>query len=179
LLDACAVVNLFATGAIEEIAHAVGGRVAIAESVFNEAQYVFVGGNGPDRRDRQKIDLSPLLASRSIEVLVSSSDDELTTFIDLTRVLDDGEAMTGALAIHRGLSVVTDDRKAIRVLTEQGVICHSTLKLVHNWSEKHRIEAFELRAALIQMQDKARYAPGRSHPLRAWWESAVATEQTR
>ena len=36
--------------------------------------------------------------------------------MDLSAVIDDGEAITGAIALHRGYAVAIDDRKARRVL---------------------------------------------------------------
>ena len=62
-------------------------------------------------------------------------------YIDLTQELDDGEAMTAAVAIHRRLPVVTDDRKALRVLERHALASHSTLDLVRNWSEQASVDS--------------------------------------
>ena len=41
---------------------------------------------------------------------------EEASFVELAAVLDDGEAVTGAIALNRGHLVAIDDRKARRVL---------------------------------------------------------------
>jgi predicted nucleic acid-binding protein len=46
-----------------------------------------------------------------------NNETEATTFVDLSREMDDGEALTCALAMHRQCDVATDDRKARRILS--------------------------------------------------------------
>lgn len=58
--------------------------------------------------------LESLASDAAVACLVSEEEE---TYVNLALQLDDGEAATGALAIHRGAVVATDDRKAIRILT--------------------------------------------------------------
>src|SRR5207249_207764 len=103
LLDACAVVSLYATRQMKEILRAVNGKVAVADLVATEAQFVFRGGNGEDARERDPIDLGPLIGDGILSVLAADVEDELLAFIDLTRVFSrqgrggQGEAMTASL----------------------------------------------------------------------------------
>jgi predicted nucleic acid-binding protein len=130
LLDAGSVVSLYATRCMDEILAACDGTVAIADIVAQEAQFVRRGGSGEDTAERDPVILTPMVDAGVIRVVTTDIEAELLTFIDLTRQLDDGEAMTAALAIHRGYVVVTDDRKAERVLTEHSVSVRPTLDLV-------------------------------------------------
>jgi hypothetical protein len=66
---------------------------------------VFRGGDGPDATEREPIDLGPLEKMGLITTLAADSEDETLTYIDLTLEMDDGEAMTGAIASHRGVVV--------------------------------------------------------------------------
>jgi predicted nucleic acid-binding protein len=173
LLDACVVVNLYATGRMGEIVATIAGTVAIVDVVRQESQHVHRGGNGEDRSELDPIDLDPLISAGAIQVLTSEDDAELMTFIDLTRELDDGEAMTAAVAIHRSGIVVTDDRKAARLLSENSVSHQSTLDLCKVWAETATETQESMRTALIAIRERGRYEPPRNHPLRAWWESIL------
>ena len=170
LLDACSVVSLYACRRTAEIIGAVEAAVAIADLVAGEAQYVFRGGIGDDAREREPVDLRPLVETGMLSVIATDDDAELMTYIDLTRQLGDGEAMTAALAIHRGATVVTDDRKAERVLASRGVPIRATLDLLRVWAEGQGLPSPELRDVLIDLRQRGRYEPHRNHPLRLWWE---------
>jgi predicted nucleic acid-binding protein len=179
LLDACAVVSLYATRQMVEILRVVEGKVAVADLVATEAQFVFRGGNGEDARERDPIDLGPLIDDGIISIISTDVEDELLTFIDLTKAFSrqgrggQGEAMTAALAIHRQCIVVTDDRKATRILKEHGVLLRTTLDLIRAWADRGGIGADVLGAALLDLRERGTYEPPRSHPLREWWEGAL------
>jgi hypothetical protein len=77
----------------------------VADVVRREAGYVFRGGDGPDTTEREPIDLGPLEEAGLLTTLSAESEEELRIYIDLTLEMDDGEAMTGAIASHRGVVV--------------------------------------------------------------------------
>ena len=179
LLDACAVVSLYATRQLSEILRVVEGKVAVADIVATEAQFVFRGGSGDNAKERDLIDLRSLLDNGILLILSTDVEDELLTFIDLTQVFSrqgrggQGEAMTAALAIHRQCIVVTDDRKATRILNERGVLLRTTLELIRAWADQGAVGADVLSAALFNLREHGTYEPPRSHPLRGWWEAAL------
>jgi predicted nucleic acid-binding protein len=168
LLDACVVVNLFASRRIAEIVDLIEGTAAIVETVNRESQYVLRGGDGDDAKEREPVDLLPLTSAGVITILTSDDESELMTFIDLSRELDDGEAMTAALAIHRGGIVVTDDQKASRLLRDRGIALLSTLDLCKHWAEYAAESPESVRTLLLAIRERGRYEPSRSHPLRHW-----------
>jgi hypothetical protein len=174
LLDACSLINLYATRRIAAILGSHPGRFGVVDTVRREAGYVFRGGDGPDATEREPIDLGPLEKMGLITTLAADSEDETLTYIDLTLEMDDGEAMTGAIAVHGGFTVVTDDRKALRVLSERGVTCETTLDLIKGWAERTNVPRNELRMALLNVRQRARYVPHRTHHLRAWWDEAMS-----
>jgi predicted nucleic acid-binding protein len=177
LLDACVIVNLYATRCLGEIVATVAGTVAIVDVVKRESQHVRRGGTGEDRNELDPINLEPLISARAIRVLTSDDDAELMTFIDLTRELDNGEAMTAAVAIHRGGIVVTDDQKAARLLRENGVPLQSTLALCKVWADTAAESQEVVRTALNAIRERGRYEPPRSHPLRTWWETMLLSQE--
>jgi predicted nucleic acid-binding protein len=152
---------------------AVDGPVAVVDVVEREAQYVFRGGDGEDAKERESIDLQPSVAQGALTVIGSTDEEELLTYIDLAQELGAGEAMTAALAIHRGYTVVTDDRKAARVLAGQTVTLRTTLDLVRAWADHQAVSAEVLRVVLTDLRERGNYYPARSHPLRSWWDTAL------
>lgn len=152
----------------------VPGRFAIVDNVSREAQFVFRGGTGPDAREREPVELQPLLDRGILDVLVAEEERTLVTFIDLAQHIDEGKAMTGALAIHLRCVVVTDDKKAVRVLTEHGVPIRSTLDILKQWGELEHVDAITLSKVLKDLRQRGHYEPARTHPLRTWWDDALA-----
>lgn len=169
LLNACAVLSLYATRYMAEILDTMVGPVAVAQLVVDEALYIRQIVEG--KVEPERVDFGPLVGSGRLDVLSAESDEELQTFIDLAVELDDGEAMSAALAIHRDRVLVTDDRKAERLLAGR-VRMRSTLDVVKQWAELRQVPQPEVRAALIGI-DQRGYRPARRHPLFGWWESVL------
>ena len=117
--------------------------------------------------------VSPLIDDGLLLVVRLDNPDEEASFVGLAAVIDDGEAMTGAIALSRGFSVAIDDRKARRVLGEwaHGVRLVSTLELIQQWGASVQIE--DVSRALQYMRHGARYFPGPRDPLYGWWRSMV------
>lgn len=150
------------------------GTYAICDVVVAEAQYVRRGGLGEDAGDLERIDLEPLIRGELLTMLHASTEDESNTFIDLVvSGLDDGEAMSGAIAFHRGGTVVTDDRPATNRLRQAGIETMPALQLVKIWAEREHVTGDMLTEVIVSIRGRARYIPPKSHPFRTWWESAL------
>ena len=67
----------------------------------------------------EPVDLSSLVDEGLVRVMALETPGEEATFVELAALVDDGEAITGALAAHRQCALATDDRKARRVLGER------------------------------------------------------------
>jgi len=173
-LDACCLLNLFATRHIEHILRTLQRRYAIATAVRAEAKWIYRGGGGDDARDRDTLDTEPLVAAGLLEVLMPDTDAENDDYVAFAVVLGDGEAMTAALAIHRGGSVATDDQKARRELNARApeIVLSSTTELLHEWSNAACIEPGVLAQALQDVRTRAQFVPSSGDPLRSWWDTA-------
>ena len=99
----------------------------------------------------------------------NGTEEELTTFIDFAVGLGDGEAMTAAIALHRGLTVVTDDRVALRVIAGR-VPTVPSLQLIREWIDREQISREIANEALRNLRQRGSYVPGPNHPLRSWWD---------
>ncbi|MBA2244979.1 MAG: hypothetical protein H0W11_08475 [Gemmatimonadetes bacterium] len=178
LLDACCLINLAATGRVEELLRSIPTPIWVADLVFGtEALYLRRGGGGEDAEERDRIDLTSLRDAGLLQVAGAEADAELATFITLAMDLDNGEAVTGALALHRGADVATDDRKAIRVLSAAGpeLRIWRTSELIKDWAERLAVPQATVREVLLNVQERARFRPRRGDPLREWWDNIVAS----
>ena len=176
LLDANCLLNLYATGRLREITVALPYQFWVADYVV-EYEALFIWRPGPtDARDVQEpVDLTPLLEESLIQRKCLEHPAEEATYVGLAAHLDDGEAITGALAFHRDCSIATDDRKARRILAQLNppVQLVSTLQLLKLWAKEATVPQDELRAAMADMQSGASYIPGARDPLYEWWRSIV------
>ena len=140
-----------------------------------EALYIWLPESDETRDERVPMTLTPLVSEGLIQVMRLEHLEEEVTFVDLAVSIDDGEAMTGALAFHRGCSVATDDRKARRVLGERfpAVPLVSTLELLNLWAQEESVSDVEVQAAMTRMRTGASYVPGCRDPLYGWWQEII------
>ena len=174
LLDASCLLNLYATGRLLEIAPALSWQLAVTDYVLEqEALYVRTIGAHEEQEGTVPVDLSPLIDAGLLLVLRLETPSEEASFVGLAAVLDDGEAVTGAIALNRGHAVAIDDRKARRVLGEKasGMRLVSTLELMRQWGASVPVQ--EVGHALRAMQHRARYIPGQRDPLYDWWRDVM------
>jgi len=172
ILDASCLLNLYATERFADIVASLGEQVAVADYVLEEeALFIRREASADDEDGKVAVDLSPFVSEGLVEVMHLASRNEEATFVALAAIIDDGEAVTAALAVHRGCSVATDDRKARRVLSERApkIPLVSTLDLVARWAETDSVPLVELRTALERMRSGASYVPGPRDPRYMWW----------
>ena len=177
LLDACCLLNLYATGRMRDIAIALSHRLAVVDYVLEEEALFVWGSLGGESREKPvPVDLSPWVTEGLIQVLSLEHQEEEENFVDLAALIDDGEAMTGALALYRGCALATDDRKARRILSERAPTLQliSTLDLLKQWADQSSISRADLRAAMSAMQSGASYIPGDEDSLFKWWRSIMS-----
>ncbi len=171
LLDASCLLNLCATDRLLEIAAALPWQLAVVDYVMEqEVLYVRIIGA---QEGTVPVDLSPLIDEGLLLVMRLETPSEEASFVELAAVLDDGEAVTGAIALNRGHLVAIDDRKARRVLGEKapGMRLVSTLELMRQWSASVPVQ--EVSHALRAMQHRASYVSGLWDPLHAWWRDMM------
>lgn len=181
LFDANCLLNLYATGRLREITIEVPYQFWVADFVVkHEALFVWRPDSTDGRDVQEPLDLDSLLEEGLIQLMHLEHPAEEATFVGLAANLDDGEAITGALAVHRGCCVATDDRKARRELGQLSppVKLVSTLELLKQWGKEAQVPMDELGSAMAEMQLRASYRPGRRDPLYEWWRSVVCQSKS-
>lgn len=175
ILDACCVMNLYASKQMESIVSAIAETVAVSLYVMQvEALFVYSESKKSNPADRESIRLEPLIENGLITIANLETAAEKNAFVNFTsQRLDDGEAATMAIAVNRNWAVATDDRAAIRVLSDQqhSLEVVSTPELIKHWQETRSIKQERLRRAILNIENRANYLVGRRHTLFAWWHS--------
>jgi predicted nucleic acid-binding protein len=173
ILDSCSLLNLIASRRLDDIVPVVRGEFLVPDLVADEVKYVRRGGSGPDAREREPVDIGDLLVRRILTVSRLEGNNELASFVTLAASMDDGEAAAGALAVNRRGTLVTDDRRAQHIMSQQypAVPLLTTSELVKSWVDAANIERTELRQVLTDIEERGNFRPGSADPLVAWWQA--------
>lgn len=189
LLDACCLINLFATGRTEEILEPLPYRVSVARYVL-EQEVLEIGAEGGEEgspAEEGRVSLHPLLAElveRGImERLDVETEEEEAELVRFAAELDDGEAHTCALALVRGARVATDDRKAIRVVRSvwrwRGHEMEPVLRtsdLVFSWAQARGIGDAVLVRSVRAVARRASFFPPKDDPHFERWMELLQKE---
>ncbi len=171
IIDACCLINLYATGKEESIFQACGA-FWIPAQVHSEALRIRrVDEDDPARLVSQDIDLGKAIASGYIQTCRLEGQGEVDAFVRFAMQLDDGEASCLAIAMSRGWTVATDDRKARRIASENGIALTSTPELIQRWVDVTSPSDTAVRDLLKKIERFARFRPRRVDPLYDWWTS--------
>ncbi len=174
ILDACCIINLYASGQMGNILKAISKSVAVAAYVREEeALRIFSVINGDMTEKYEQIDLQPFIDCGSLIVVSPETEAENITFVNFAAAIGgDGEAITGAIALHRNWSIGSDDRKAIaffRKNTPQLQVI-TTPELIKYWVDTTNPHPDTVSAALQRVRICARYEPNFHHKLYDWWQ---------
>jgi hypothetical protein len=179
LLDACCIINLFATNYIEDILGKLPYTVATSR-LISEKEILSIArlADSDDQAEREVLSLRPLESSRHLSVLDLEDDREFAEFIQFASELDEGEASVCALAVVRGGIVATDDRKALRVLSRRAphVSTVQTPELLYEWAQISKMPKDALTDVLRAVHQRARFSPRRDAPQSKWWRSITGEE---
>ncbi|MEY4531147.1 MAG: hypothetical protein RLZZ156_1868 [Deinococcota bacterium] len=176
-LDSCSLLNLAASGRLAQIAKTLELRFSVIPKVYpNESQFVHQR-DGRVRLEAVALDLSDVVQAGIIHIEADLTPAELELYLefidpDNKNRIDDGEAMTAASAIHRKAGLVTDDRKARRVILERVPTMQiiSSMGLVRMWAEKNGIARPELIEVFENIEICARYTIGKRDAEFDWYK---------
>ncbi|MCI0486039.1 MAG: hypothetical protein L0229_05515 [Blastocatellia bacterium] len=169
ILDACVLINLLASGEIEGILSTAAQDSLICSAVEGESIYL---RTGDPKAPLEPIDLSSLIDSGLLMVCHIEGDDEAELYVDYASALDDGEAMSLAIALSREFALATDERKARRLFLEAvggPARLISTSELVRRWAEDMAVPSERVKAALLNIEKRARYQPPTTDVNYQWW----------
>lgn len=169
LNDSSVLLNLLAADCLASIAEVTGWQFAICPAVCDEVKELRDTHTG----EMVDVDLAPLIASGLLQMLELSGDEEQTLYVEQSIVVDDGEAMSIAIAASRHLDLAIDDKQAANHTrrTFPEIRLWSTPDILKHWADAGRADASILREAIRLIEIRARYFPPKSHALSAWWRT--------
>jgi predicted nucleic acid-binding protein len=176
LLDACVLINLLASEEIDSILRIAGQEFKICDAVEKESLYL--RPDDPQELSPNAVQLDPLIMSGVLSVCVMESDTEETLYVEYAGQLDDGEAMSIAIAEARSYRLATDDRKARRIFlasTNAPERLISTSDLVRSWAERESISPDKLNFILLNIQHRANFIPPKSDANLQWWQDSCGS----
>jgi predicted nucleic acid-binding protein len=122
----------------------------------------------PEAVDLQTLIDAGVLTSCQLE---GSAEEDL--YVSYASELDDGEAMSLAIAQSRNLALATDEKKARRLARENApqLLIISTAEIIRAWAEDK--ERRDVAAVLRSILARARFRPPESDPLAIWWNEIL------
>ena len=176
IVDACCLINLYASGSVLDILRALEGGLFIPDLVKRESLFI----RREDDQDRtilvpQAIDLTEALAGGLLHRCQLEDETEAEQFVQFAAALDDGEAVCLALAKCRHWTVATDDRKALRLAEAEGIMTITTAEIVKLWASSCHATDDVVAAVLHSIERYARFSPPKGSVLYDWWIQLSAT----
>ncbi len=171
ILDASCIINLYATGYMEEILYSIPQSITVATYVFDK-EALWIKELVDDGPNKKLIDLQPMIAQKVLTVVEIEGEAEFNIHVQLsTRIRDEGESRTGAIAIHRNWSIALDDRKARRIISESSddIELVYSLELIKHWGDTMSISRSTIQIVLNRIRKQATYLPRKANPLYQWW----------
>lgn len=173
LLDACCLLNLFASGQGLNILKALPVQNVVTQIVRDDELKTLQTLDDGKNEGAEQFQLA--LSQGFLTVVDFATETEAELFVNYAVILDDGEAATCAIAFQRNWAIATDDKKAISFAKKEApqIQIISTLALVKYWADEINPDLNQLRLALESIRVKSKYIPNKSHPLYSWWKKQI------
>lgn len=167
VLDACCLINLFASEIPREIIESLPAKPVVVVRKVSDDEALTIRGAADDIEE--PLDLLPLVAAELITIVDFDDDEEIERFIALAVSLDDGEAASAAVAIQRNWAIATDDGKARKFLTREakGIQLLDTPELIRHWVSSTSAPPDKIRMCIRAIKARGRYELPRSIPSMA------------
>ena len=170
VLDTCVLINLLATDRITEVVRFIAPTCLVCSAVSGESLYL-----RPLEADGkvEPVDLSPLIDAGVLTACQIEGSAEEELYVNYALELDDGEAMSLAIAQSRNFALATDERKARRIVRENiaQLSIISTTEIINAWSEGK--DRDEIIAVVRSIFARARFRPPDSDPLASRWNELL------
>lgn len=172
ILDACCILNFCASDQFLAILKSLPAEI-IVTTVVQERELKTLQKLQEEENDAV-LEFETAITQGLLKVVDFASEEEEESFVNYAADLDDGEAATFAIAVHRKWAVATDDNKAIKFIKKifPDLQILSTPEIIKHWSEQERIDFSVLSKVLNTIKIKGRYIPPKNDPLGNWWTNS-------
>src|SRR5258708_3495953 len=179
ILDACVIINLYASGHMQSILESIPKPVSIAAYVHKmEAQRIYTGPDDDVAKETELINLQSFVDGKLLQVVPLEDGPEAAAAVSFSAAtrLDTGETISAAIAIHRSWSLATDDKMAISFFARKAPQLHliSTPQLLKHWVDLIHPHSTVTSLVVENIRKRARYQPHHDHSLYEWWNRCGA-----
>ena len=116
ILDACCIINLYACRQMRAILETIPKNLSVAAYVKDqEVLNIYSGPIDNVEASSELIELQPFIDDNLLLLVDIETEDEANTYINFAERLDDGEAITGAIAVNRNWAIATDDLASVKL----------------------------------------------------------------
>jgi hypothetical protein len=173
ILDACCVINLYASKKMAQILTTIPKPVYIS-SYVNTKEVLRVYNTASNQVER--VDLNSLLDQNSLTIVDLNLETEAEHYVNLAMAMDDGEAVTGAIALARNWAIASDDKAAIKVFQREAPQLQiiTTPELIKYWADNTAPSPETVAECLQNIIIGAKFRPSKRHHLYDWWHSYAA-----
>ena len=174
IIDACVLLNLIATGIIDKSLTVIAQNSMVCVLVKSESLYL---RKEADINENESVDIDDLVNQGIIQICDCEDAEEQKLFVNLAASLDDGEAMSLAIALSRNWHLATDDKKARRIFSENAQnnnLLVSTSDLIKEWAENEKIDDLAIKPILLKVERKASFRPPKSDINLQWWNDILS-----
>lgn len=171
VIDTCCLINLYASQRFEELVRTSLRRALVPEMVFDEALYVLrPSDDDPEELVREEMDLTNVCTRGVLEACRFENDAEVSRFVELATLIDDGEAACLTISSLRGHDLATDDRRAQGLAADLDVPVISTPQLLQRWRRNEDVPSDALAHVIHRIERYAKYWPHHTSPHYEWWQ---------
>lgn len=164
ILDASCAINISASEFAEDILKALPFHIYISEYVNNQET----------KHNHLKQE-----ASKGLLTVTKLTNEECELVTDISWKadfkLDDGEIITGAIAISRKWDIAIDDKIASNFLHSyhKNLSIITTPEIIKLWVDKNKPSPDLIQEVLTNIAKKGRYNISKYHSLYSWWVNLV------
>jgi len=175
ILDACCVINLYASGYMKIILESIPKQVVITTYVREvEAKRIYSGPVEDLTGETEWINLQPFIDDKLLQAVSLENEAEENMVVNFSSAarLGNGETIAAAIAVLRQWSLGTDDKVAISFFMRKVPQLHliSTLDIVKHWVDTTGPGSSVICCVLENIQNRASYKPSDKHHLYEWWK---------
>lgn len=163
VVDACAMLNLLASGREQSIVRALDWILLQPDEVEGQMIYLYSLPDDEGNRIREEVSANTLINDKRLSIVHLEGDSEVDAFVEAAAQIDDADAACIALAGVRKLPLITDDRKERRIAQAMfpQIDLLSTLDVVFSASETLGWGEREERAVAYSLRWRGNFAPPR------------------
>ena len=116
-----------------------------------------------------------MLANGVLKSCAPANEAEVERYIHYASIFRSaGEAMCLGIAQSRIWTIITDDRRAIRIAQQAGMTVASAPQLFHSWAAASHVPESVLGRILRDVPTLAQFKPYSGMPLASWWSVAAS-----